>query len=299
MTTVANMVDKVRRDLYGGHRPMWNLLAQVTDASTTTSTWTFSFDLGPIVATAFLAVDNEIVYVLAADRNSKTATVLRGQLGTTSDVHQPNSVVEVNARFYRAQVYDTLLEELQSWPPTVYRVATATITAGEGTRGYDLAGLAGDFTDIIAARRAPEVWTGETSDGSWPRVAYRIERNMPTANFASGSAIFFDRSYRTGTVIEVVAKRPFNAAGWADTAVLETDIGVPAQLLDALKYGALWRLMSGREIPRTDTSANVESGATQAVPGLLTTQAASGLLKIRDRRIADEAARLIALYGGG
>lgn len=297
MTTVGTMLDRIRRELLGSHRPQLNMIASDTDALSGTSTWTFSYDLAAIAYTAWLAVGDEIVYVLSSDRTNRTAVVWRGQLGTVPAVHTAGSVVEVNARFPRAQILDSMLAEVVSWPSTVYRVATLDLTTSEGVRGYDLTGLAPDFIDVVKVLRSPDVWIGESSNNSWPDVAYRVERNLPTGTFQSGAAIFFDRAYKAASSVRVIASRPFGTAGWSETTSLENDVGLPVSLFDALQFGVMWRLLAGKEIARTDTSANADSRSDQAVPVLGTTQAAGALLKLRDRRLADEAVRLMALYG--
>lgn len=301
MTTVGKMVDRIRRDLYGGHRPTFNLLKADTDNGTTTGSWSFTYPLGPIMTNAWLSVDDEIVYVLDSNRSGGTATVLRQQLGSTAAVHTAGTVVEVNARFPRDQILDTMLEEILSWPSPIYRIVESSpdLAVVEGTRGYDLSCLPSDFIDVLKVVRSPDVWVGETSNSSWPDIPFRVERNMPVGSFPSGAAIFLERSYKSATTVHLIASRPFATGTWNETVDLEATVGLSSSLLDALKYGTLWRLLSTQEIARTDSSANVDSRSEAAVPGLLQTQSAGALMKIRDRRLADEMARLIALYGAG
>ena len=295
MTTVATLIERTRRELYGGHRPQLNALASACGSGD--ASISLSFDLGPVMQAAYLGIDNEILYVISNDRATRTAQVLRGQLGTTAAAHAQNAVVEANPRFYRAQVNDTMLDEVRSWPNNVYRVKTLSLTTANDTLGYDAAGIDPNWLRILELRRAPNLTTGLTSNKLYPKVSFEASRNVDPAIYPSGTAIFLNDYLIAGVGMRLTYAAPFTTSAWGETADLEADLGIGATLEDVLRYGTLWRLLSGREIPRTDLTDAVVPGQEQDVPAGIISQSAAALLRVRDRRLDDEAKRLLDLYG--
>lgn len=291
MTTVATMVERVRREAYGGHRPQMNILNTTVIAGATSLE--LSMGLDSIAGTQLISIGNEIFYVRDVNRTAQTITVIPAMFGTTAAAHVAGDLVEVGPRWHRALIFDTMLEELQSWPTSIYRIGAVNLAYAQGTRGYDLAGVPATFTDVLAVLRSPDIVSGSVSNNSSARIPFRVERQLDPATFPSGAGLFIEIVHTAGVKMRVIYNRPFDLSAWTDATDLEATVGLSANHLDILKWGTLWRLSATGETSRTDPRDNHDLRDDQAIPGLLNTRNATALLAIRDRRIADEAARLV------
>lgn len=295
MTTVATMVERVRLELHGGHRPNYNVLDGAVDDNDVVLTMILGLE--GIALTTLLGLDNEIVWVQSVDRDAKTVTVIRGMYGTTAAAHADNILVEVNPKFFRAQVLTAMLEEINSWPPRVYRIGAITLDYVTDERGIDLAGIASSFYGIIGVFREPDTGiVGLAHNNAWVPVSYRLLRQQDTAHFPSGAGLVVEKYQTGGTDLRVVYNYPFDVDPFTDATILETDVGLSAGMLDALKFGVLWRMLAPNEIARLDDTSARTVRDDQAVPPMATSQAARVLKDIRDTRISEEAGRLREIW---
>lgn len=288
MTTVADLIEECFNHLYGGYRQTYNVLDGAHNASTTSIILTYPPDsTGP---GSFLAIDDELVYVITIDRSTKTATVIRGQRGSTAATHADGALVEVNPRFPRFRVKAKLQEEIRSWPESVYRTTAVNLDTTSGTNGYDLTGIGSDFHNVLDVQLGPP--NGSTHV-DWTRVGYQVVRDADTAAFASGTGLIItgilpveSRDFR------VIVSRPFDVDTWDDSTDLEDDCGLPASMHDIPPLGAAQRLMTGRDVVRSFGEGQGEPRHAEEVPPGFAGSIASFLLRQRDRRLSEEALKL-------
>ena len=291
MTTVAILIERVRRQVLAGHRPQVNVLA--ADASSGATTLTMSMGLDAIAASTLLDIENEIFYVTSVNRSAGTVQVLPSMFGTSPAAHVTGTLVYVNQRFHSADIFDTMLEEIRSWPTNVYRIGTVDLTYASGVRGYDLIGIPSDYTSVLRVLRAPEAQpSGLPNSNSWARIPFREERSLNAADFPSGAAVFLEKEHPSLTKFRAIYNRPFNTTTWAMTTDLEATCLVPTTLLDCLKYGCMWRLASTGETARTDPSSDSDTREDQAIPAGMNIRNAMVLKQLRDTRLNEEADRL-------
>lgn len=291
MTTVATLIEETFQHLYGGYRQTLNVLNGAVNASVTT--WTFEDTPDAIAAGSFLACDDELVYVRTVDRTAKTALVFRGQRGSTPASHADDAVVDVNPRFPRFRVKEALRADIRSWPSNVFKVTGLNLDTSSGVAGYDLTG-------------APTLWYSvlEVQLGDWPtadtlrtaRPFFRVNRNADTSIFASGTSIELDIAATTARDLRVLLSAPFTVTTWDDTTDLESDVGLPASMLDIPPLGAAWRLMTSRDIKRSFGEGQGEPRRAEEIPPGFAGSVATFLKRTRDARLSEEAARLQAAY---
>lgn len=288
-TSATDLVNETFTHLRSMSRPEVNRLT--ADPGTGGTTVTVDFAVGSIIAGAYLSIDYEIMFVWSV--TGQVATVARAQLGTTAATHAIGSLVYVNPLFTQFGILRALNEELAalSSPANgLFRVATVTLTASGAKMGYDLTGTTGVLGVIDVA------WSSSGGLSYYPQVrSWRLARNMPTADFPSGNALFFYDLPQPGRSVVVTLKVPYVAMTSATTDVTTTS-GLHAEALDILPLGAAARLVAPREVKRSFTEAQPESRQATEVPPGTARNAASGLLALRNLRIKEEAARLNSQY---
>lgn len=297
MTTVADLIERTRSDLLGPFTEARDQLdgAITTTASTLVSTWELS-NTG-ISAGSVLEVDDELMYVWDTNADSKTHTIARGYFGTTPTSHSSAAIITVAPRFPRVHIRAALAEDILAWPRTLYSVATVDLDALSDTTSFDLDGIPSSFLRLLEILRSPDTTTSpDLTD--WIEIqGGRIERNVPTASYPSGTALFIPQPLGyTGTLRVVYAKR-FDVDPFTDAIDLETDVGLAPSMFDIPRYGALWRLLGPREIRRTDKTTQNQSADNEAVPPGYITQTMSRIRELHRARLREEAERLTADYG--
>ena len=256
-------------------------------------TITFEFAVEGVSPGSIIAINDELMYVWSRSKGSLQAVVQRGVLGTEPALsHAVGSLIEVNPRFPQASIRDELLREIRSWHPRLYAVVTKELTVEVHKRAVDLDTVPTDFFHVLEILREPRAMRD-----SWYRVRGRAEHNLNTVDFPSGSALFLDDPVEKGTRLRFTYARPFDLTEFGDDTDLEADVGLSAAHFDIAVYGATWRLVSTREVKRTDTDAQGEPRDAQEVPPGHILQTARQLKALRDERIAEENRLLVHNWG--
>lgn len=289
-SSVSSLIESTRRHLMGQHRPQMNRLKVAANDSQTTIS--FEFAIEGVVGGALIGVDDELMYVWSRDKGTLQAVVQRGVLGTEKSTHDVGALIEVNPRFPTAVIRDELQREIRSWHPRLFAVVTKELTVGTGNRAVNLDSVPGNFFHVLEILRQPR----DTRD-SWYRVRGRAEHNLNTTDFPSGSALFLDEPVEASTRIRFTYARPFDLESFDDDVDLEEDVLLSPAYYDIATYGAAWRLVSTREIKRTDGDAQGEPRDAQEVPPGHILQTARQLKTLRDERIAEENRLLKHLWG--
>lgn len=288
MTTVATVVDQVRRHVYGTQRAEWNEVG-VAVADATVDEWTLGRPTDGIGRGSYLSVDDELVYVWEVDHNQRTAVVQRGMLGSEAASHAAGALIEVNPRFPKPLIVQAMADEIASWPVGLFYTDTVEDTSVDvDNRIIDL----GQVSDLLAVLA---VWrTARLFEGSWAKAgAWQLQRDVPSDG--NVSLMVHGASSRAETWRVVVA-RPFDVSTFNDDTDLQDVVKIPASCNDIVGYGAAWRLLSTRETARTDRASQASPRTHEEVPPMHITQAARGLQRIRDERLGEETARLSAKW---
>jgi hypothetical protein len=292
--TVAEHVELVRRRVLATARGVYNFLTVPLTATGTTVT--LDDDILNITRGNLLGIGDELVYVRRTDPGTRAVTVARGWQGTTAVVHNPGDPVEMSPRFPVADIVDTMAEEIGSWAPDLFRVATVTIPMAWGTYAYDiptddvvLFGLALDFEPD---RPGLPHLTGSTRH---PR--YKFLRNRDPVQYPHGTAIELEQDPGAVTATFTYATDyTVNLATFGLATDLAVDVGVGDDQLPVLTYGTMWRLMSSREIGRADMHGYGESRKSEDVPAGLQMNITKLLEDTRRKTMADASLSLRSLY---
>lgn len=288
MTTVGDLIETTRRHLYGLQQAKYNFLtATITDSA---STLTCDLPMGGIVSGALLSCEDEIMFVKSV--SGQTATVARGWEDSVAAAHTAAATIEVQPRFPRFAIRQALLDELRSWPRTIFKSTQVNLSGLTTTRAYDITGAsASTLYRVTEVRRSP--YSGDTT---WPIIEtakWEHARNMAVADFPSTHAIFLKGDLASAETLRVTYTGPLTTSTFADATTTDT-IGIPDSCLDVPPYGAVWRLLAPREIKRTFTESQGEPRHSDEVPVGSAMRTAAGMKALRDQRIVEEGDRLAA-----
>lgn len=287
MTTASTLIDRTVQQLLAGTVEERNKIASSLDASTTSVP--IEYSLGSLREQTVFQVDSELMYVWEVNTASKTLTVERGFGGTTAATHADGAIVTVNPKFPRWQVLQALndeLADLSSPMNGLFQMKTVDISYNGSDRQINLTGIS-TLIDLYDVR-----WRYTSDD--YPVVRnYRLMRNMPTADFASGLALTLDEPVMSST-IRIIYKDAFTA--FASEASTLSSSGATSELADLLVLGAQIRLIAGREIKRNFTESQGDTRRADEVPAGAMNASVTNLLRLRRDRIQAEAARLNRQY---
>jgi hypothetical protein len=279
----------VHRQLAASLRYEINVLsANLTATGTSVS---FTYELSAAIAPgAVLSIANEVMRVMAVDRVSRQATVIRGYEGSSSMSHSTGDEVTVNPRFTGLAIYETLIDELSSWGPDLYRVVARTESVADSQDVIDLPSSWRGIYGLIDVRRQ---WSDEDAD-SWPRLTGRLQRGVPgtwTGGPTSGSLFRMYPPVRAGSVY-LLAAAPYNIDAISWTSDLVDDIGMSASQLDVLDMGIKWRLLGDSEASRSARIAQDTPRRAEEVPPRAASDEATRLYPLYVRRKQEEVDRL-------
>ena len=288
MSTAGAVITRASRQLLSGTVEERNKLATtVTSADTSI---VLSYDLGGFREGSVIEIESELMYVWTATSATKTLEVERGYDGTTAAAHTAGKVTVVNPRFPRQQMLDALnadIDDLSSTVNGLFRVVAQDISYNGSGRQINLISASGviDLLDVRLRYLADD----------YPIIRnVRLQRNLPTADFASGIAIVFDEAVMAGT-LRVVTKREFTRVT-AEANDMQSVAFIPASCEDILEMGVILRMMNGREIKRNFIESQGDTRRSEEVPPGSTRDSLTNIQRLRRERIVAEAARLKQQY---
>lgn len=289
MSTAGAIITKSKRHLLGGITEERNKLQTTVTAGATDIVLTY--DLAGFREGTVFEIDAELMYVWLAVTGTKTLTVERGYGGTTAAAHTAGAIATLAPRFPRQQSLDALndeLNDLSSPSNGLYAVVETSLTGYNGSDRMLNLTSATNVIDLIEVRHR------ELATDFIPQRNYYLQRQLPTADFASSFAITFNTLPPSGTLRVVYSKSFTNVTLEADD--MQTVALLPATCEDIVELGVAIRLMAGREIKRTFPETQGETRRTDEIPSGSTNQSASALRALRRDRIMAEATRLLQRY---
>jgi hypothetical protein len=291
MATGQTWVDSTRSLLLSGFSEERNKLSSAYTAGGTTLN--FTYPLGGIRPGTRLCIGRNNFYVYAVD--GLTATVAGGEDSTTDANAASGAVVRVNPRFPDNEIWNALsddLFDLSSPMNGLFAIGTVDFTYSSATNGYDLGSIASSLIDGYEVKYLTS--SGYKNTPRIPKDMWRINRNVNTTEIASGLSLELFQSAEVGRSVRLTYKSTFTMVSSLTANVSTT--GLHASAYDLPPIGAAIRLMAGREIKRNFIESQGDTRRATEVGAGATMQSANGLKQLRAQRIAQEAARLSAMY---
>jgi hypothetical protein len=293
MSTLDQIVTKTKSKLMGAvGRDKINTLATTCDSSTTSIVLTYTPG-AEIVAGVIIEIDYEQMMVVS--NTTVTLTVIRGWNGTTAASHTSSTVVYVEPRFPRQAILDEAISELRALPQTIFTTETVVLTFSSNTNRVDLTGATGTVYRVIHADRAN--FEGQSYPGFKPTL--RIIRNADPTAFPSGYAVAIDEGLSYGQVatVRVVYAKSLATTTLTSSTDLQATVGLPITAEDIIAFGAASRLLYDKEALRLDFTRQGQSRAAEEIPPEVQGRQAQRWRLEADRRISEEAMRLIGIWG--
>lgn len=294
MSTLNQVIDSTLYDyLLTGQREARNVLNSSPNSSAT------SIDLlytpRGIQEGARISIDFEDCYVVSSDAGAKTATIIRGEWGSTAAAHSSGATIWVNPKWSRAQVLRAVNAELDSLSGLgLFQMATLDITYNSAVAGYDLTGLTPDDVLEIYEIRAD---APGPQKGWRPITSWRLVRDAPTTDFPSGLGLILFEPANPGHTVRVIYKKRFTQLTTSDaTTDLATAAGIDREAHDLVALGAAVRLVSGTEVRRSQQNAQADTRRAEEIPPGAVTQSYTGLVKQHEKRLREERSRLARRY---
>lgn len=288
MSTAGALITRTARQLLSGTVEERNKLA--TTVNTAATSIVLTYDLGGFREGSVIEIGSELMYVWASATSTNTLTVERGYDGTTAAAHTAGDLAIVNPRFPRQQMLDALnsdIDDLSSTVNGLFRVVAQDISYNGTSRQINITSST-NVIDLLSVRLRYLATDFPILRG------VRLQRDLPTADFASGTAIVFDEPVMAGT-LRVTTKRQFTRVA-AEADDIQTVAFVPITCEDILEMGVLLRMMNGREIKRNFIESQGDTRRSDEVPAGATRDSLTNIQRLRRERIVAEAARLKAQY---
>jgi hypothetical protein len=287
VTTAGNLVDRTAQNLLAGTVEERNKIASSIDDSTTSIVCTYP--LGSLREHTVFQLGTELIYVWESNTSTKTLTVERGFGGTTAAAHDSGAIAIVSPKFPRWQILQALndeLADLSSPMNGLFQMKTVDISYNGSDRMVNLTGIT-SMIDVYDVR-----WRYLSDD--YPVVRrYRLMRDMPTTDFASGYVLTLDEPVMSST-IRVIYKDKYTP--FSTEASTLTSTGASSELADLLVLGAQIRLLASREVKRNFIESQGDTRRSDEVPAGAMNASVTNLLRLRRDRIQAEAARLNRQY---
>ncbi len=270
MSTVGALIDRMYRQILEppDAQPASSRLSVLIDASTTTvvlALFDIPEDENLLRLGSILEIDQELMRVTGFDAATRTATVIRGYLGTTATQHAQDAQIKLSPPYPRVDAFNAVRDNVVGLYPDLWTVKTEVL------------GRVGGGVFPIEDPLAVEI-VEANPDGSWGTVNLpsRIVDNHPSVD---GRAIIVNGNPPVSTIWFRYRRRFAAPTSEADTL---TTLGVESVWETMVMVGAAADLMAGRDVQASHTewvqsvmeAENIRVGTRLSVAG--------GLAQYRD-----------------
>ena len=285
--SLADLTNQVERELLVHYaRPLYDVPASSYNTSVTSIVLANTDQISP---GAILDAGFELMMVVNWVAGTRTATVIRGFLGTTAASGTTSTLVRINPPVTSAGMVDAFLDELRSWDERVYATDSDSVSFGASATSVEITPARRPYR-VLYARPRPL--------GTNYRRLYldaTIRSDEPAGQFASTYSLHIENAIGA-TTVDLLYAVPFDISALTTSSDLLATHGLSEGMLEILKWGALARVTSGKEARRLDPSTYNRPDQIQGFPATALLQASAEYRKARDMAYDREARRLLAKY---
>jgi len=294
MPTVADAITRTKRLLNSNTRT--ELDAVHTEINSSATTVRLKYQTDGIRAGSYLSLGGsasvapETVYVHS--RNGEYATIQRGVDGSTAVTWAANTPIEVEPRFTEFQIYEAIKDSIRAMPNNLYAVSSAetSITTTATAVNFDVSSTG--FFHVLQATRSPK-----SKKTRWVKANVKIYRDMNTTDFASGWMLAMQEELEKDVTVRVTYAHPFVTSTLNLNTDLVSTVKMEAEMQDIPSLGAAASLSLADESTRLDLHAMGDSRGDSALTAGDRARHSMFLQAQYDRRVSEEARRLMSLYG--
>ena len=288
--TIADCVTHTKRLLNSNTRTELDAIHTTISASDTTIRLKYQTD--GIRAGSYISVEDgtnppETMYVHA--RNGEYATVQRGIDGSAGYAWTADSKIEVEPRFTGFQILEAVRDSIYSLPNNLYAVVTTSVsfasTSTQSVTATDLASTG--FYHIISATR--------TARSSEDRL---LNMNVTVQRQTDGTfKVIRQEGIEKAVTVNMRYAHPFTVSALDMDTRLDTTVGMQDSMRDIPALGGAARLVLGEESLRLALHSAGDSRGDGALNPGARARYSLVLQAQYDRRVSEEARRLMSLYG--
>lgn len=244
--TLDVLADEVIMNLAGYTLQQDRTTHLTTNITTTTSTLsaptTFSLDAQEI-GTGIVEIGDELLWVDAYDRISKTATIPpygRGFMGTTATTHDAGDRVVITPTFPRSSVKRAIQD-------TIRAIGSAIFAAKNTSFNYNSVVDTYAFTNLNIQNILRMSWQDIGSSKRWiPINKFTFDSSPDSTTWGSGSqtVTINDRYIHAGRKINVSYATAPSTLSTTSTTSFAVQTGLSESVRDVIVLGASYRLLS-------------------------------------------------------
>jgi len=297
MATIADCIIRTQRLINSNTRSEIDELDTALDSATDT-TLKVKYGADGIRVGSYLSISNsttepETVYVHKV--NDVNVTIQRGMQGSTANNWVAGSMIEVEPRFSGFQIAEAVRDTIRSLPNNLYAVSTATaefsttaqsVTVAEmNDQDHDTPGTG--FYHLLSATR-----TARSSEDRLLNLNCTVQRQIDGTY-----KVIRQEGIEKAITVNLIYAHPFVTTALALDTVLGTTVGMPDSMIDIPSLGASASLLLGEESLRLDLHSQGDSRSDASVAAGDRARYSMILQGQYDRRVSQEARKLMSLYG--
>lgn len=288
-TTFEQLIDETLSELHG----YTSDLEQVTflTAPIGPTDTTISVDDAEQISRGLIEIDDELIWVTKVDTNANVVTIApfgRGYRGTTAASHTANTMITDNPRYPRASIKQKINDTINEIYPEVFAVKTdETNTAIPVVVTYP----APADCDVILQLRCRTIGPSR----EWmPIKRYNLDTSADTTAFPTGKSVDIADPMYPGQPIRIVyIAAPSQFVDLDDTLAT---VGLDDNVKEVLLYGACYKLITGLEVARMQTTTVQQSTRDQLVPSGSATKGSQFYYSLFQNRLENERDRLLKIH---
>ena len=222
------------------------------------------------------------------ERNDVNVTVRRGIDGSYTRAWEADtSIIEVEPRFTEWQILESVRDAIQALPDNLYAVATTTADFSTTKQSVTSSALATTgFSQILSATRTAR-------SGEDRLLAF----NVKIQEYGGAYEVIRQESIEKAVTAQLTYAHPFVSTTLDPDTDLVSTVGMTVEMLDIPALGAAASLLLGEESVRLDLHSQGDSRSDAAVAAGDRARYSLVLQAQYDRRVSQEARRLMAKYG--
>lgn len=260
--TVGDAVDRCLNTwLSGTFSTQQNAVKTGFDASPSTVEIECMFPLTGVATGAFVAIENELAYIVDTDQTNNRLVVVRGVRGTQPGGHIAGSLLEVNPRYPRYMIRAQMQADVEGWPRSLFNIQHFSAEVGmSGTTVAIPASINGFVPRRVLGVRRKSL--SPTDDRYRRTVGYVTEWDL----LDQGNVIMLDEGWGWDRTFAARVACGFNTEALNDDDNdLNDDVGLAAGMREVMELGAAWRLLMGRGAVRLFPESEGQSRVPQEV----------------------------------
>jgi hypothetical protein len=218
-------------------------------------------------------------------RNGLAIEVIRGADGSLPQIWTAAAIIEVEPRFSEHQILESVRDSIRAMPNNLYAVGHVPVSFSTTQQSVTTTFTDG-FTQVLSATR-----TARTSEDRL------LKFNVKVQEYAGAYEVVRQEAIEKAITVQLTYAHPFVTGTLDPVTSLEGAVKMQVELQDIPALGAAATLVLGEESLRLDLHSQGDSRSDAAVAAGDRARYSMVLRSQYDRRVSEEARRLMSKYG--